>query len=447
MQNKIVSILPEGKRVKKGEEVVVFDADTLQRSYADQEVKWKTAEGKSKAAFGDLEVAKNKAEDEIEKARLALALAELDVEKYMDPHGEYTADLEDKKGAVALAERDLKESEEKLVQYRKAVKKGLFPAEQLRIKEADFAKNEYAVRRDKAKLVVLEKFTKKRQEAELTAKARDAKRALDRAVSSGKASVAKAQSDLEAAEITARLEKTTLDRFKKQLDNCKVKAPEDGILVYSRDRWWDDSARIQAGANVHFQQGLFSLPDLAHMQMKVKIHEAMIKKVKPGMKATIKIDAYHNADLHGTVKSVATMANQDGWFDRFVKEYETIVTIDDLPLEAGLKPGFTGDTKILVNELTDVLVVPVQAVAERENKHYCYVVGPRGIESRDVVVGENNEKFVEVKEGLEEGEKVTLDARARLAAETRASESKPEQPTSPSSPQPANNKPVASLTH
>ena len=58
---------------------------------------------------------------------------------------------------------------------------GFLPLEQLRLKEAELAQKEYAVSRDKAKLMVLEKFTKKRQESELTAKAVEAKRALAQA--------------------------------------------------------------------------------------------------------------------------------------------------------------------------------------------------------------------------------------------------------------------------
>src|SRR5262249_2053242 len=149
----------------------------------------------------------------------------------------------------------------------------------------------------------------------------------------------------------------------------------------------------QAGAVVFFRQPLFSLPDLTQMHMKVKVHEAMVKKAKKGQKAEIRIDAYPNRVLHGTVKSVATLANAEGWFDRFVKESETIVTIDEVPAEAGLKPGFTGDVKILVSEMPDVLMVPVQAVGPLEGKHYAYVAGSKGTERREVTVGENNDKF------------------------------------------------------
>ncbi len=424
--NKIVWILPEGSRVKKGEKVVTFDTDTLNKARAEQAVKVELADGKMKAAAEDLKVAKNKAEDDVEQAKLKLRLAELDRDKYIDEQGEYTAEVQDKKGALALAKKDLAESADKLEQFRKSVKKGLFPAEQLRLKEADYAQKEFYVKRDEAKLVVLEKFTRQRQVEELTAKAADAKRALDRAVGSGEASIAKAQSELNAAKSTLALEKQTLERIDKQIEKCTVPAPEDGILVYSKERWWDDNSRIQAGAIIHYRQPIFSLPDLAKMQMKVKVHESMIKKVQAGQKAEIRIDAAHDRVLHGTVKSVATLANADGFFDRFVKQYETIITIEDLPADGGLKPGFTGDVKILANEIPNVLLVPVQAVAQREGQHVCYVAGPAGVEARPVKVGENNEKFVEIQEGLEEGTRVVLDARARMAAEVKAGEGKVE---------------------
>ena len=57
---KVASIVPEGTRVKKDEEVVRFDADLLLKGINEQEVKWEQAEGKVKAATSELEVQKNK---------------------------------------------------------------------------------------------------------------------------------------------------------------------------------------------------------------------------------------------------------------------------------------------------------------------------------------------------------------------------------------------------
>src|SRR5438309_1731088 len=144
-QNKIVSILPEGTHVMKGDIVVVFDADQLKQKYADQEVKVKQAEGKAKAAKGELEVQKNKAETDFEKAKLDLTLAELDQKKYLK--GEYKVEVDDKKGALALAKRNLQEAKEKLEHHQTLYKKGFIPLEQLRLKEADVEQKKYAVDR------------------------------------------------------------------------------------------------------------------------------------------------------------------------------------------------------------------------------------------------------------------------------------------------------------
>jgi RND family efflux transporter MFP subunit len=436
-QIKIVTIVPEGTRVTKDQEVVTFDTDQLKRQHDDQEVKWKTAEGKAKACKGELEVQKNKAATDIDKADLALVLGELDVKKYVE--GEYLVNLEKLMGEIDVAKKEMVETAENLEKFRKFVRHGFGTQEALRGKELELSSKQYALKSKENDLKVLTDFTKIRQETELKAKARDAKRELDRAKSTGEAAVDKAKSELDAAEVQTRLEKAALDRLKKQLERCIVKAPQEGILVYSKDRYWDPSARVQPGAMVHYQQTLFSLPDLAKMQVKVKIHEAMVKKVSKGMKAEIRVESYPDAVLHGTVESVATLANSMGyWDERGVKEYVTIVKIDDLPTEAGLKPGMTAEVKILAKEMPDVLMVPVQAVSQKESQHYSYVVGPKGVEKREITVGENNDKFVEIKEGLEEGERVVLDARARLAAETKANEmtNPPEQPKT-KAPEPA----------
>jgi RND family efflux transporter MFP subunit len=436
-QNKIATIVPEGTRLKKDQVVVTFDTDQLKRNHDDQEVKWKQAEGKMKAAKGELEVQRNKAETDVDKASTDSKLAELEKQKYIE--GDYKVELEKTNSEIELAKKDLQDAKEKLEQVRKLVKRGIQTPEQLKVNELDYVGKKYTLSNKEAALYVLKQFTKVQKETEFTAKARDAKRNLERAKKTGEAAVDKAQSELEAAVVATRLEKQSLDRLKKQLAACVVKAPQDGILVYSKERYWDEGSRVQPGGMMHFQQTLFSLPDLARMQVKVKIHEAMVKKIKAGQKAELRVDAYPDAVLHGTVQSVATLADSRGpWDERGVKEYVTMVTIDDLPTDAGLKPGMTAEVKILAKELPDVLLVPVQSVAQQEGQHVCYVVTTGGIERREVTVGENNEKFVEIKSGLAEGEKVTLDARIRAAAETKAKETQvpdaPKQPVTESAP-------------
>jgi RND family efflux transporter MFP subunit len=241
---------------------------------------------------------------------------------------------------------------------------------------------------------------------------------LARTKDSQKAATAKAKSEADAAEVTERLERQTLKRIEAQMDRCVILAPQDGIVVYYK-RYYDDSTRIQPGAVVFFQQPIFNLPDLNHMKVKVKIHESVIKKISPGLKAALQVDALPNLPLTATVNTVGTLANSEGW-RQTVKEYLVEAEINDMPTSAGLKPGMTAEVKIHVQTIPDALLVPVQAVTEYEGKPVCYVKTGRTTERRPVQVGEANDQYIQILSGVTEGEEVALDARSRAAAEVKA---------------------------
>lgn len=413
---KLVSIVPEGTPVKKDQEVGRFDTDELKKQYALQEVKWKTAEGKWKSAKGDLAVQKNKEESEKDKAELAWKLAEIDLNKYKQ--SDYDALLSKSKGELSLNQKELKEAEDQLEFTRGLVKKGFVPLDQLRIQELAVENKRFKVSQGTAELKALEKFERDRKITELDGKAREAGRELGRVKESQKAATEKAQSELDAAAITEKLEKQTLDRIQAQIERCVIKAPQDGIVVYFK-RYYDESTRIQPGAVVFFQQPIFTLPDLEHMKVKVKIHESVIKKINTGQTANLQVDALPNLPLTGTVKSVGTLANSEGW-RQTVKEYLVEIGINDLPTSAGLKPGMTAEVKIHVRTVPDALQVPVQAVTEYEGKPVCYVKSGRTAERREIEVGDANDQYIQIRSGLTEGEEVALDARSRAAAEVKA---------------------------
>ncbi len=433
-QNKIVFIEPEGAQVKKDQVVCRLDVDDLTRECAKQEALYKQAKGKADASKEELEVQKNKAAGDVAKAKLALTLAELDHEKYVK--AEYSIDFDDKLSAIKLAERELEDAKEKLKYYRTYVKKGFGTPEQLSVKEIDVAKNEANLERDKNKLMLLKDFTRRRQETELRAKADDAKLDLERTERSSNAATTKARAEMDAAAETAKVEETSLKRFQKQIALCEIKSPTDGIMVYTHERDWDPSYRIQTGGVVFYQQTLARLPDLTKMEVKVRVHESKVKKLKKEQKAEIRIEAYPNAVLHGTITNVATLTDSDSpWSRGGVKEYLTTVKIEDLPDNAGLLPGMSAEVAIKVNHYSDVLIVPVQAVTQRGAQHIAYVkIGSR-IERREVTVGENNQKFIEIKDGVAEGDQLLMDARARNTAEMMAEEAKNPQPaTTPREP-------------
>lgn len=228
--------------------------------------------------------------------------------------------------------------------------------------------------------------------------------------------LSKATSEVEAAKATADLEQQQFAEFLKQKEKTLITAGQEGIVAYANDHWYDSSRQIREGASVYSHQRIFSLPDMTKMQVKLNIHESLIKKIKPGQKVEIRIESFPSILFVGTVTSVSQLADSTRpWMTGGVKQYPTVVKLDDLK-GAEVKPGMTAEAKVLVGQLDNVLLVPVQAVSEHKGDFFAFVQKGGKIDVRKVKVGENNETHVQILEGVSEGEQVTLDARSRAAA-------------------------------
>jgi RND family efflux transporter MFP subunit len=418
-QVKIIQLVPEGTKVKKGDVVCRFDSADIQKNIAQQEIKVKQAFSKSETTAQELEIAKSKAASDVKKAKLDLDLALLDKQKYEE--SDYAIELKDIQSIISQNEGALEKQKSVYDQTKELVRKGFRTPQQLREAELLYQQQVFAVDRDKQKQAAKEAFEKKRKDLELRSKVEQSQEELKRQEATAKASIAKAESELVAARSTHELEERQLTEYQSQLAKCEVKATQDGVVAYANDRWYGDGQGIREGASVYNRQKIFSLPDMSRMQVKVNIHESMIKKVKEGQTAEIRVDAFPNLVLVGKVKSVSQLSDSNQmWMSGGAKEYTTVVTIEKMPDEE-LRPGMTAEVRIRVNLLKDVLVVPLQAVAERKGKRYAYVEGPGGtVERREIQVGDNNEKLVQVTGGLEDGERVLLDARLRSEEEFKA---------------------------
>jgi RND family efflux transporter MFP subunit len=413
-QNKIIQLTPEGNHVKKGDIVCRFDSMEIDKNIAQQEIKAKQAATKIETTRQEVEIARNKAESDVIAASVEFALAELDLEMYQK--GTYVAETDEIRGDIGLKTKNYEEGKNKLAQFKELVKKGIKSPNDLREVQANLDGNELQLKGAQAKLMVKEKFEYRRKSTEFASKVDQTRSKVAQAKATLKASMAKAESEYSSAKSTHMLEDQQLKHFLKQKDKTVIKAGQDGILAYGNEGFFGSDRQIREGATVYSRQKIFSLPDMSNMQVKVNIHESLIKKIKPGQKAEIRVDAFPNLVIVGTVKTVSQLADSNRvWLSGGVKEYTTLVSIDAMPKEE-LRPSMTSEVKILVGELSNVLIVPIQAVAQRKGKFYAFVVTSVGVERREVKVGDSSELQAQVLDGLKEGEVVALDARARTTA-------------------------------
>ena len=319
------------------------------------------------------------------QAEKNFAVAQLAVKEYLE--GTFKQSLQDADSAITIAQENLKSAQNSLEYSERMFRKGYVSS--LELESQRFSVQHAQLELDSAnRRDVLVNFTKAKTLQDLESR-EHGRRAGE-------------------SENAALLEEIRLKRLENQLAGTIITAPQDGMVVYANEpgRPGQQQTTIEEGAAVRERQTILRVPDLSQMQVKVNVHESKVENLRPGMRARIRI---LDRELTGSVTTVASQPEPTGFFSANVKEYATIVRIDGQP--EGLRPGMTAEVEILVDHLHDVVTVPVAAIVQQQSGFRCWAQTPQGPQRRDLTVGQTNDQFVEIKEGLAEGEVVLLNPR------------------------------------
>jgi HlyD family secretion protein len=248
----------------------------------------------------------------------------------------------------------------------------------------------------------------------------EAGRQLQRVHAQCRSRLAQAQVRLSAEREDLQRTTNWVKEIREKIENCTIRAEAPGLVVYgtggtsdiyralrSRGMMGASSGVIAEGEAVTEGQTIISMPDTAAMVAEIGVHETEVDKVRPGQPATIVMDAFPDKVLEGEVLEVAPLPDQQrGFMNPDLKVYETLVSIDGT--HDFLRSRMSCKVQILVEQLENVIIVPIQVVSNRAGGKVCYVMTSAGPQERVVQTGLFNDTFVEIIEGLEEGEEVML---------------------------------------
>jgi RND family efflux transporter MFP subunit len=433
----IKSIIDDGSHVKAGDLLVELDDSGLLDQEKAQVIAVDQARLAKVQAEENLKIVLKQNESDIKTAEVAVQLARIDLVKYQDA---------DYKQALSDIEGRLEQLRDRAAWSERMVKKGYLGKSQA---EAD----RLALVKVQEERRVLD-YTKDRTETDLKSKLMEAERALERVKAQADAKEKQARAEAQTKAKILKQEEERLEDIRKEIKKCRIVAPQDGMVVYfvneySRYGASSRSSVIAQGEPVSEGQKLMRIPDLRTMQVNVKVHEALVSRVRVGQPALVRVDAFPTRVLRGQVRQVATVASQADWYSSDVKVYQTLVAIDDT-LE-GIKPGMSAEVTIEVAKaLDDVVTIPVQAIIGGTDlgKHRkCLVMTSQRLEERNITIGMSNERMAEVKEGLAEGETVVLNPRAIIGDKLKtrlpaAERSRPAADEAPPGPPPAERPPA-----
>jgi multidrug resistance efflux pump len=297
---------------------------------------------------------------------------------------------------IAVAEENYSRAKQYLKYSLGLYGKGYVTRLQLQADRFAMDKAETDLEIARTKLDVFNRFTHDKQKTQLTCDLRTARARLD------------------AAEASRKLNEKFLGDINEQLSRCIIVPKKPGQVVYANVNDYRGSKQITIapGEITHERQVLLRLPNPDKMQVVARVNEAKVTLVKPNMPAKVRLDAFPDVELTGSVVKVNAFPASSGWMGSVVKEYETTVRIDDPPPGMKLKPGLTAQVRILVERRSKALQVKVQSVFEHGGKFYCVVPEGRAWAARAVQLGPSNDKFVVIEGGLDEGDEIVLNASA-----------------------------------
>lgn len=202
---------------------------------------------------------------------------------------------------------------------------------------------------------------------------------------------------VQAASDSVKDAQLSLENQYETLEDYTIKSPIKGTVIEKKKK---------AGDTIDSNAELCTIYDLSYLKMTMNIDELDISKVKVGQEVTVTADAVQGQTFKGKV----TKINMAGTTTNGVTTYPIEVQIEDTE---GLLPGMNVSTEIIVNQVEDVVAIPVGAVVRGDkvlvktgNTSTDDPTVPAGYEYVNVETGVSNDQYVEIKSGINEGDEI-----------------------------------------
>ncbi len=342
------------------------------------------------------------------QAALDVEFAQQDLDRYIE--GDTPLQLLKMEGDIALAEEEIKRAEEKLASTRKLREKGYATSLEVQSNELTIKKQQNSITQTKKQQELFLKFEQPQQKKRYEAK-------LDQATVEEQRTIQKSNTLVESAEGTVlrrseglKAQQERLVLYKEQLIKSEMRAPQDGLVIYARSSSRYNDTYIKEGALIRKGYSVIDLPDISELMAVVQVHESFVRHIKTDQKAVVRIDSLPDREFQGVVRHVAPTPDARRKYYENISVYDTHVWIQDenSQLPEDLKPGVSAKAEIIVAELNDVMMVPVQSVTTYKGQKVVQVKRGENVVVVPVKTGQFNNRFIEIKDGLKEGDQVSL---------------------------------------
>lgn len=179
-------------------------------------------------------------------------------------------------------------------------------------------------------------------------------------------------------------------------DYTRVIAPIDGVIIW---RYADTGSLIQSGTNSDVQSlPVVKLSQSSLLRLRIPVPEDAVEYIHVGAEVNVQVDAVHRSLVGKVVRFTRDISLA-------TRTMETEIDVENKDLS--LTPGMYANTTLELERRDHVLTIPVQAVITNGNQSSVLVVDNQNhVQAENVTLGLQGSTLVEVKSGLQEGERV-----------------------------------------
>ncbi|HSV15715.1 MAG TPA: efflux RND transporter periplasmic adaptor subunit [Tepidisphaeraceae bacterium] len=403
-QSTINTLVKEGTFAKKGDVLVTLDSSAIRQKMDDTTLALQTSEADVTNAREAKEIQESQNDANMDAATVALNLAKLDYAQYVD--GTYPQTLANANTDLEMAKITLRNSEEDYANAKSLYAKGFVTGADIQKSELALTNARNGVSKAQTALDVLTKYTHAEDLASKQNAVAQAEKSLMRTKQQNQANLAQKTSDFNAKQEAFKLQQRKMEHLQEQFEDCTIKAPADGMVVYASSGDRNAQNPIQEGATVRERQPLLRLPDTSSMMASIRVPEGSVGSLREGQRAMVNIVNVPRP-LPAKVTRISVLVDSgQRWWNPDLKEYPVDLTLDLTP--RGLKPGMGCRSEVFIDRIPNALAVPLPAIYASGQDSYVFVRSEETVRPVKVKLGATNETHAQILDGLTAGDQVLV---------------------------------------
>jgi multidrug efflux pump subunit AcrA (membrane-fusion protein) len=199
--------------------------------------------------------------------------------------------------------------------------------------------------------------------------------------------------------------------IQESIEAMAVKAERSGTVVYATN-WRDEKKKV--GDSAWRGERILEIPDLSAMKGEGEVDESDAGKIRVGQTVRFKLEAHPDVEFVGKISAIWSTVQRQS-FRSLVKVVKLVVALD-VTDSRKMRPGMRFRGVIETGRVENALLVPADAVFPTDAGPIAFTKTAIGYGKRVLTLGARNETSVEVKSGLDSGDRVArrdLDAASR----------------------------------